>query len=157
MKFEFTQKEYRTLVDILTLSGMILDAYGRGEDSSRKGCFELEQKIYSYFEDVGSRDLIMRDPSTGQYGRKWSSDRSETIVKILDEYVDASFWEELIVRMAERDMLADLELQGKDQSKLTLEERETLLRKYGDRYDREFRSNGLKSIISRSESSEGTN
>ncbi|MDA1046698.1 MAG: hypothetical protein O3A82_07210 [Verrucomicrobia bacterium] len=157
MKFEFTQKEYRTLVDILTLSGMILDAYGRGEDSSRKGCFELEQKIYSYFEDVGSRDLIMRDPSTGQYVRKWSSDRSETIVKILDEYVDASFWEELIVRMAERDMLADLELQGKDQSKLTLEERETLLRKYGDRYDREFRSNGLKSIISRSESSEGTN
>jgi hypothetical protein len=106
---------------------------------------------------VGSRDLIMRDPSTGQYVRKWSSDRSETIVKILDEYVDASFWEELIVRMAERDMLADLELQGKDQSKLTLEERETLLRKYGDRYDREFRSNGLKSIISRSESSEGTN
>jgi hypothetical protein len=157
MKFEFTQKEYRTLVDILTLSGMILDAYGRGEDSSRKGCFELEQKIYSYFEDVGSRDLIMRDPSTGQYVRKWSSDRSETIVQILDEYVDASFWEELIVRMAERDMLADLELQGKDQSKLTLEERETLLRKYGDRYDREFRSNGLKSIISRSESSEGTN
>jgi hypothetical protein len=157
MKFEFTEKEYRTLVDVLTLSGMILDAYGRGEDSSRKGYFELEQKIYSYFEDVGSRDLIMRDPSTGQYVRKWSSDRSETIVKILDEYVDSSFWEELIIRMAERDMLADLELQGKDQSKLTLEERETLLREYGDRYDREFRSNGLKSIISRSESSEGTN
>jgi hypothetical protein len=157
MKFEFTEKEYRALVDVLTLSGMILDAYGRGEDKSRKGCFELEQKIYSYFEDMGSRDLITRDPSTGQYVRKWSSDRSETIVKILDEYVDASFWEELIVRMAERDMLADLELQGKDQSKLTLEERETLLLKYGDRYDREFRSNGLKSIIARSESSESTN
>ena len=157
MKFEFTDKEYRTLVDVLTLSGMILDAYGRGEDSSRKGYFELEQKIYSYFEDSGSRDLITRDPSTGQYVRKWSSDRSETIVKILDEYVDASFWEELIIRMAERDMLAALEFQGKDQSKLTLEERETLLREYGDRYDKDFRSNGLNSIISRSESSEGAN
>ena len=157
MKFEFTEKEYRALVDVLTLSGMILDAYGQGEDSSRKGYFELEQKIYSYFEDVGSRDLITRDPSTGQYVRKWSSDRSETIVKILDEYVDASFWEELIIRMAERDMLADLEFQGQDQSKLTLEERETLLREYGDRYDKEFRSNGLKSIMSQSESSEGAN
>ena len=155
MKFEFTDKEYRTLVDVLTLSGMILDAYGRGEDKSRKGYFELEQKIYSYFEDVGSRDLITRDPSTGQYVRKWSKDRSEGIVKILDEYVDSSFWEEFIIRMAERDMLADLELKGKDQAKLTLEERETLLREYGDRYDREFRSNGLNSIISRSESSEG--
>lgn len=157
MKFKFTEKEYRSLVDVLTLSGMILDAYGRGEESSRKGYFELEQKIYSYFEDSGSRDLITRDPSTGQYVRKWSSDRSETIVKILDEYVDASFWEELIIRMAERDMLADLEFQGKDQSKLTLEERETLLREYGDRYDKEFRSNGLKSIMSQSESSEGAN
>ena len=157
MKFEFTEKEYRSLVDVLTLSGMILDAYGRGLDSSRKGYFELEQKIYSYFEDSGSRDLIMRDPSTGQYVRKWSKDRSETIVKILDEYVDSSFWEELIIRMAERDMLADLEFQGKDQSKLTLEERETLLREYGDRYDKEFRSNGLKSIMSQSESSEGAN
>ena len=157
MKFEFTEKEYRKLVDVLTLSGMIFDAYGRGEDKSRKGYFELEQKIYSYFEDVGSRDLIMRDPSTGQYVRKWSSDRSETIVKILDEYVDACFWEELIIRMAERDMLADLEFQGQDQSKLTLEERETLLREYGDRYDKEFRSNGLKSIMSQSESSEGAN
>ena len=157
MKFEFTEKEYRSLVNVLTLSGMILDAYGRGEDSSRKGYFELEQKIYSYFEDSGSRDLIMRDPSTGQYVRKWSKDRSETIVKILDQYLDSSFWEELIIRMAERDMLADLEFQGKDQSKLSLQERETLLREYGDRYDREFRSNGLNSIISRSESSEGTN
>ena len=157
MKFEFTEKEYRTLVDVLTLSGMILDAYGRGEDKSRKGYFELEQKIYSYFEDVGSRDLIMRDPSTGQYVRKWSSDRSETIVKIFDEYVDSSFWEELIIRMAERDMLADLELLGKDQSKMTLEERETLLREYGDRYEGEFRSNGLQSVVLRSESSEGTN
>ena len=157
MKFKFTEKEYRSLVDVLTLSGMILDAYGRGEESSRKGYFELEQKIYSYFEDSGSRDLIMRDPSTGQYVRKWSKDRSETIVKILDQYLDSSFWEELIIRMAERDMLADLEFQGKDQSKLSLQERETLLREYGDRYDREFRSNGLNSIISRSESSEGTN
>jgi hypothetical protein len=54
-------------------------------------------------------------------------------------------------------MLADLELQGKDQSKMTLEERETLLREYGDRYEGEFRSNGLQSVVSRSESSEGTN
>ena len=99
----------------------------------------------------------MRDPTTGQYVRKWSSDRSETIVKILDEYVDSSFWEELIIRMAERDMLADLELQGKDQSKMTLEERETLLREYGDHYEGEFRSNGLQSVVLRSESSEGTN
>ena len=112
MKFEFTEKEYRNLVDVLTLSGMILDAHGRGEDRSRKNYFDLEQKVYSYFEDAGCRDLIYRDQSTGQYVRKWSSDRSESIVKILDEYVDSSFWEELIIRMAERDMLADLELQA---------------------------------------------
>ena len=157
MKFEFTEKEYRNLVDVLTLSGMILDAHGRGEDRSRKNYFELEQKVYSYFEDAGCRDLIYRDQSTGQYVRKWSSDRSESIVKILDEYVDSSFWEEFIIRMAERDMLADLELQGRDHAKLTLGERDTLLRKYGDRYEREFGTNGLKSIISRSESSEGSN
>ena len=50
MKFEFTEKEYRNLVDVLTLSGMILDAHGRGEDRSRKNYFELEQKVYQFLK-----------------------------------------------------------------------------------------------------------
>jgi len=157
MKIEFSEEEYRRMVDVVTLAGMVLDAYGRGEESSRKPYFELEQKIYSYLEDADCRDLLRREVSNGQYVRKWSKDRSETIVRIHDEYIDDCFWDELIFRMADRDMKAELALKGIDPTALDPKELDDKRREFEVRYDRELRANGLSDLVLRLDNSEGPN
>ena len=157
MKIDFSEEEYRRLVDVLTLAGMVLDAYGRGQETSRHPYFELEQKLFSYLEDAGCRDMLRRDVGSGQYVRKWTKDRSEAIVRIHDDYVDDCFWDELIIRMADRDMKADFALKGIDESTLTLEERDKRRQEFEARYDQELRSNGLANLVLRADTAEGSN
>ena len=157
MKIDFSEEEYRRLVDILTLAGMVLDAYGRGQEASRQPYFELEQKLFSCLEDAGCRDLLRRDVSSGQFVRKWAKDRSETIVRIHDDYVDDCFWDELIIRLADRDMKAEFALRGIDETTISPEERDRKRRELEVRYDSELRSNGLTNVVLRSDTAEGSN
>ena len=72
MKIEFSKEEYRTLVEVFSLNGMVLDAYGRGQVPEKKAFYELEQKIYASCDDFGSGDLIRRDPQrSNELARKW--------------------------------------------------------------------------------------
>ena len=157
MKIDFSEEEYRRLVDVLSLAGMVLDAYGHGQEDRRQGYFELEQKLLSYFEDFGCRDLLRRDVASGQYVRKWSKERNEAIVRIMDNYNDDCFWDEIIIRMADRDMKARLTLEGRDGSKLSQEESDKLKQDFESRHEQEFRSNGLANLVLRTEAAEGTN
>ena len=47
MKIEFSQEEYRSLVDLLSLAGCMLEGYGRGDDPDKASCFKVEQKLLS--------------------------------------------------------------------------------------------------------------
>lgn len=158
MKIDFTQAEYRSLVDLLSLSGCMLEGYGRGEDPNKAACFQLEQKLLSYAEDADCRDLVERDAETGTYLRKWSKDRREDIVSWLDQYHDDCFWQELIIRMAFRDFrsLQAVEEGGKG----TQPEEEAESGRLGDlekHYEEEFVVNGLDNLVLRNKAAEGMN
>ena len=62
MKVDLSKEEYRVLVEVFSLAGMVLDAYGRGSVPEKKPFYELEQKIYASCDDFGSGDMIRRDP-----------------------------------------------------------------------------------------------
>ena len=62
MKIEFSKEEYRTLVEVFSLNGMVLDAYGRQQVPEKKAFFELYQKIYASCDDIGWGDMIRRNP-----------------------------------------------------------------------------------------------
>ena len=45
MKIDLSKEEYRVLVEVFSLTGMVLDSYGRGQSKEKKPFYELEQKI----------------------------------------------------------------------------------------------------------------
>lgn len=157
MKIKLSKDEYRLLLDSLTLAGMVLDSYDRGRDERRQPYFELEQKLYALHEEGGAHDLVERDRDSGQYVRKWTPDRSEEVVEFYDTFVDDSFWDELIIRMCQRDLQAFLALEGREESSLSLEERRELIERFESRYHAEFHSRGLDDLVLRSETAEGAN
>ena len=112
MKVDLSKEEYRVLVEVFSLAGMVLDAYGRGSVPEKKPFYELEQKIYASCDDFGSGDMIRRDPHSNELARKWNEKAPEKVVRIYDQFVDDAFWEELILRMADRDLQAEMTLSG---------------------------------------------
>ena len=157
MKIDFTQEEYRSLVDLLSLATFMLEGYGRGEDPSKVACFLMEQKILSYAEDASCRDLVKRDSQSGSYVRKWTKDRSEQVIAFWDRYNDDCFWEELIIRMAERDFQSTLAVEDAGKDTLSNEEKSRRLDELERRYEEEFVANGLGSLVLRNQSGEGMN
>jgi len=157
MKIDLTQEEYRSLVDLLSLAGCVLEGYGRGGDSSKAACFKIEQKLLSYAEDAGCPNLIKRDADTGIHLRNWSNDRSEKVIKWLDQYNDDCFWQELIIRMAQRDFQSLLYLGPTNKKNSDDEEKAMRLAELEQRYETEFVSNGLDNLTLRQTAGEGMN
>ena len=157
MKIDFTQEEYRSLVDLLSLAGCMLEGYGRGEDPRKAACFKVEQKLLSYAEDAGCRDLIERDVETGTYLRKWSGDRKENAVAWLYQYNDDLFWEELIIRMAERDIKSLRAVEEVGKEPLPEKEKPSRLMELEKHYEEEFVANGLDNLVLRNKAAEGMN
>ncbi|MFP6854743.1 MAG: hypothetical protein VB980_03090 [Opitutales bacterium] len=157
MKIEFSQEEYRSLVDLLSLAGCMLEGYGRGADPRKADCFKVEQKLLSYAEDAGCRDLVKRDPEDGTYLRKWANDSKESAVAWLYEYHDDLFWEELIIRMAERDFhsFKAVEVGGKEP--IPEQQKPVRLMELEKHYEDEFVADGLDNLVLRNKAAEGIN
>jgi hypothetical protein len=156
MKIEFSKEEYRTLVEVFSLTGMVLDAYGRGQVPEKKAFYELEQKIYASCDDFGSGDLIRRDERSNDLARKWDEKSPERMVRIYDQFVDDAFWEELIIRMVGRDLQAEMTWAGVGEEALGEEKWQKRKSELGLHYENLFRASGLEGIrLTREE--EGSN
>ena len=156
MKIEFSKEEYRTLVEVFSLTGMVLDAYGRGQVPEKKAFYELEQKIYASCDDFGSGDLIRRDERSNDLARKWDEKSPERMVRIYDQFVDDAFWEELIIRMVGRDLQAEMTWAGVGEEALGEEKWQKRKSELGLHYENLFRESGLEGIrLTREE--EGSN
>jgi hypothetical protein len=143
MKIDFTKEEYRSLAEVFSLAGMVLDTYGRGQEPGRKSFYDLEQKVYASCEDFGSGDMIRRDPQSTELARKWDEKTPERMVRIYDQFVDDSFWDELIIRMAGRDLLSEMTWSGVGEEALGEEKWQKRKGELEHKYENEFRSFGL--------------
>ena len=159
MKIDFTKEEYRSLVDLLSLAGFMLEGFGRGEDSGKAACFKLEQKILSYAEDDGCRGIIERDSDSGAYLRKWSAERDENVATWLHQYNDDLFWHEIIIRMAERDFNSKRAVEEKEPEEpvSAQPEKPSQLMELETHYEEEFVASGLDNLVLRNRAAEGIN
>ena len=146
MKIDFSKEEYRALVEVFSLTGMVLDAHGRGQVPEKKAFYELEQKIYASCDDFGSGDLIRRDERSNELARKWDEKSPERMVRIYDQFVDDAFWEELITRMAGRDLQAEMTLTGVGEDALADEKWQKRKSELELHYENAFRQSGLEGI-----------
>ena len=144
MKIDITKREYLTLLEIQEIAGWVLHAHKIGEDPRTKKYRKLEQKIFSYAKDAGYENLIVYDEDRGEYFPTREFEEASPGMEFVEEFEDDSFWEELIQRLVERDLVRQ---EGEEKVlRMGLEERfkkqEVLERKYS----KEFETNGLGRI-----------
>ena len=144
MKINITKKEYRLLLDILYLGEWMLTAHDQEEAPEKKQYQDVIQKFYSYAEEMGYDNLIKADKALNKYFETMEYEESSQVNEIIENYDNATFWDELVSGLALRDAQ---EIEGNDAfNKMSPEERIQLLYPLEEKYHEEFMANDLANL-----------
>lgn len=144
MKINITKKEYRLLLDILYLGEWMLTAHDQEEIPEKVKYQDVIQKFYSYAKEMGYENLIEADKSSNKYYETREYEDFSGVDGIIDNYDNATFWDELVSGLAMRDAK---EIEGNDAfNKMSLEERIQLLHPLEKKYYEEFMANDLTNL-----------
>ena len=144
MNIDFTNKQYRLLLDILSIADMVMTSHKDESDERVAPYLELQQKVFSAASEFGFDNLISYDKELDGYFPTMEFENNSDDQVFMDEYDENNFWEMLAVRLAQRDLVDEI---GED-AFLEMEpvERITLEDNRADRYFDEFESNGIINI-----------
>ena len=144
MKINITKKEYRLLLDILYLGDWMLTAHDQKEMPEKEKHQDVIQKFYSYAEEMGYGNLIEADKTLNRYYETREYEDTSEVDEIIENYNNATFWEELVPRLAMRDAE---ETEGSGAiNKMSPEERIRLLHPMEEQYHEEFMANDLTNL-----------
>lgn len=140
MKLNLTASEYRLLLDLVYLGEWMACARLESDEHPRvKKYGPLVQKIYSYAAEAGCGELIERLRESGRLEPTRQFEEDDDLLEVIHEYDQDSFWDELIDRLAERDVRA---VTGDGQLP-PFKEYLDLAAPIEEKYAREFETHGL--------------
>lgn len=147
MKIEFSKSQYKTLVKALFLASWVVDSHKTEELDDEFD--RLEQYILSLGKFFDLKNVEF-DDKLGKYFH--DREFEEKTLKHLDEFVDESFWVELIDRLAERDFFNAL---GESEiRKMSRDERFRKFYEFADPYEAEFAEHGIDKLVIRPDAKE---
>jgi hypothetical protein len=143
MKVSFTSKEYARLLELAHLGLWVAGARPEDPATMPERYADIAQKTFALAEPFGCADLVETDVN----GQFFPTEKlTEGVVhEKLDQFVEDAFWSELVGRLAERDLRAEL-----GATKLSAEfgeEEEEQLAKIEDTYWREFETSGVDHLV----------
>jgi hypothetical protein len=143
MKVSFTQKEYTRLLELVHLGLWVAGARPDDPATMPERYTDLAQKVFGLAETFGCADMVEMDVN-GQYFPNEKVTEGPAREKI-DRFIEDAFWSELVMRLGERDLRAELG-STKLSDELT-EEEEQRLAAIEDNYWREFETSGVDHLI----------
>ena len=142
LKIDITDQEYRLLLNMLQIADWILHAHiVRPPDDKYTAVL---QGFMALAKDHKCDDLVDYDEKQKRYEPTNECFRSEEIHGPIDEHDDHVFWDNLVDRLAKRDVMREVGL--KEYAKLDRIERFRCLSKARKIYDEEFATHGLKRL-----------
>jgi len=145
MKIDITKKEYRALLDIFHIADWVLHSYKMEEGPETEEYRNLEQKFFSFAQEMGFANLVEYDPELKKYFPTREYDETNVVMDAIVDYDNESFWEELMERLATRDLIVK---EGKEKV-MAMDDEERLVKteKLRDKYAAEFERHGISRII----------
>ena len=144
MKIHLTKKEYRLLLDILSISEWVMNSHKTGGNPKSEPYQKIEQKIFSYAKDFGFENLVMYEEQLEMFYPTHEYEELGSDRPFIEEFEEEVFWEELCNRLAQRDLLKKKDIQKlKEMDPL---ERLTKEDEIAAEYEIEFLKNGLKNL-----------
>ena len=138
MKIELTRDQLGNLVKLVYLGSWMANSW-RTEEEIQDDLVEVENIILTAAARNGFREYVEVDEEEGKVYP--SAELDEKMDETIDSYNDHTFWDEIIIRMAERDFVRR---HGEDAlDELGTEEGQRRERPLIEKYEKEFYENGL--------------
>lgn len=143
MKLDLTTKEYRALLDMVSIADWVINA---NNESASKPVGEheaIKSKLLSYYKEMGANDIVQFVDKAKDYFV--TKDYEEQLIETyIAPYEDIFFWDELANRLAERDVIKKL---GKAKfSNMDGVERICAVSKIEEQYTAEFVKAGIDNL-----------
>jgi hypothetical protein len=139
MKIELTNKQYKDLIELLFLGNWLANASRTGAEGDER--LEKYEEIQDYILSQAKHfqaDDVVKEEGNDFYT---TMDFEKLLMPIVEEYDDYTFWEQISMKLANRDMLREIG----PVSQLKEEHRERMY-EIEDQYEIEFNKNGLKNL-----------
>lgn len=145
MHLRLSQQELETLVEMVSLAANVASWNQKESAAGRVAVFEdLESKILEKAGHSGLGSWIELDEESQRYRLRREVEERMFHNECYDEFRNESFWDELAVRLADRDLIRAIGLAAWDA--LTEEERRARTTAWEKRYWEEFTSHGVDRI-----------
>jgi len=136
VNLELSSEQYKELIKLVYIGDLVID------EPENIVLNDLVQVVFSKAKDAGQESLIEFDKEMNLYMPSQAFD--DEVVEIVDDYEEECFWDHLIYRMADKDLVAKM---GDEAEKLTNEERIDLIDPISEKYVKEFEENGIENLI----------
>lgn len=154
MHIRLTEQELAALVEMVSLAANVASWNNKPSATAKIAAFEsMEGKILEKAFHAGMSNWIEFDEETRRF--KIRADREEELFysECYEEFRNESFWDELAIRLADRDVVRAIGQAAWD--KLTEEERRERASGMEKRYWEEFTRYGVERIVVMAPPSEG--
>ena len=143
MKIHFTKKEYRLLLDMLYIADWVMNSHQLINERSHKEHEDLYNKIKSYYREMEAEDLIEYSKETDSF-YETREHEEKTLEEFITPYDEDIFWEELVDRLAKRDVFRKIGIEK--YNKMELIERIKTMSEATEQYENEFEEHGLDRV-----------
>ena len=140
MKINFTKKEYQLLVTMIEISDWVMNAFHTTDRTDTQDYRSLRNKILSYAEEMGMKDCYEKIGDT--YYEAFEYEENSKQSSFIDEYDEESFWQQLVIRLVDRDYA-----QQYGDEEVSFETRTHRLAEIEKRYAEEINKFGLSNIV----------
>ena len=142
MKIELTESQYKTLLKMVYLGNWMVSS-AKGEPDSETESFE--QYVASLAGEFGCAPFVGLDEETNAYYPTEEFEETAGVVDIIGEYNMRTVWEEMILSLARRDLVA----QYGEEAVTAMSDEEMMEKEYPlmQKYEDEFRDNGFENLM----------
>ena len=146
MHLRLSDQELATLVEMVSLAANVASWNQKESAADKVAEFEsLESKILEKAGHSGLADWIEFDEETQRYRVREEIEQRLFYNECYDEFRNESFWDELAVRLADRDLTRAIGYPAWE--KLTEEERRARTAAWEKRYWEEFTRHGVERVV----------
>jgi hypothetical protein len=145
MHLRFTEDELDTLVEMVSLAAEVASWNERPGSEEGVAAYEaLEEKVLEKAKHAGQGDHIAFDEEKQKHHLTPEYQDGSFYQQCYDEFRNEVFWEELVIRLADRDLARAIGMPA--WTKLTEEERRAQTQDIEKRYWEEFSKNGIERV-----------
>jgi hypothetical protein len=145
MTFRFSEDELVTLVEVISISAIVVESVTTLELDSKVASIEsLESKIFERILEAGHTEIIEYSDDEDYFQLTEEFQKNAFYEECIAEYRQESFWEELVIRLADRDLIERIGQYSWES--MSEEERRVQTKETEKRYWAEVSKNGVAHI-----------